>query len=491
MTSKNLSGAADQQAATPAPTRGSNRSQKVPHFTVAERAARGKAARTEVRRRLHGEWARAADRRDPVELLEEQAASRVPELVPIRYGRMLVSPFTFYRGAAYLMAADLAHGPDSGLGVQLCGDAHLSNFGAFAAPDRRLVFDINDFDETLPGPFEWDLKRLVASFCVAGRDLGLRVGQRRRVNVAVTRAYRDAIRALASMKTLDLWYSRVDIEDLMGQFRRDASARRRKLMDRNLAKTRAKDSLRAFGKLTTIIDGQRRIVSDPPLIVPIEELAGGRDDQGIEQFVRDVTRGYRRTLQGDRRDLLERFRYVHAARKVVGVGSVGTRAWIVLMVGRDNEDPLFLQLKEAQSSVLEPFLAKSRYANHGQRVVEGQRLTQAASDIMLGWHRVTDDEGGERDFYFRQLWDNKGSVIIEGMTAHELTAYAEICGRTLARGHARSGDSVAISAYLGSSDAFDRALADFAELYADQNELDYAALAAAVESGRVKAETGL
>jgi uncharacterized protein (DUF2252 family) len=491
-TSKNSTGVADQRAAAPATTRGSRRSAKVRYLTVAERAARGKAARTEVPRRVHGEWAPAADRRDPVELLEEQAASRVPELVPIRYGRMLVSPFTFYRGAAYLMAADLARAPNSGLGVQLCGDAHLSNFGAFASPDRRLVFDINDFDETLPGPFEWDLKRLVASFAVAGRDLGLGVNRRRRVNVAVTRAYRDAIRALGSMKTLDLWYSRVDIEDLLGQFRRQASAKRRKVMKKNLAKTRAKDSLRAFGKLTTIIDGQPRIVSDPPLIVPIEELAGGRDDQAIEQLVRDVTRGYRRTLQGDRRDLLERFRYVHAARKVVGVGSVGTRAWIVLMVGRDNEDPLFLQLKEAQSSVLEPFLVKSQYANHGQRVVEGQRLTQAASDIMLGWHRVTnDDEGVRRDFYFRQLWDNKGSVIIEGMTDRELAAYAEVCGRTLARGHARSGDAVAISAYLGSSDALDNALADFAELYADQNERDYAAITAAVRSGRVKAETGL
>ena len=362
---------------------------------------------------------------------------------------------------------------------------------AFAAPDRRLVFDINDFDETLPGPFEWDLKRLAASFAVAGRDLGLRTNQRRRANTAVTRAYREAMRALASMKTLDLWYSRVDIEDLMNQFRDRASAKRRKVMDRNLAKTRAKDSLRAFAKLTTIVDGQRRIVSDPPLIVPIEELAGGHDDRAIEQFVRDVTRGYRATLQGDRRELLERFRYVHAARKVVGVGSVGTRAWIVLMVGRDNEDPMFLQLKEAQTSVLEPFLGTSQYANHGQRVVEGQRLMQAAGDIMLGWHRVTDLEGVQRDFYFRQLWDNKGSVIIEGMTAPELTAYAEICGRALARGHARSGDPVAIAAYIGSSDTLAEAIADFAERYADQNELDYGAMTAAVKSGRVQAQTGL
>ena len=337
-------------------------------------------------RSVHGEWSAPSGRRDPVELLEEQAASRVPELVPIRYGRMLVSPFTFYRGAAYLMAADLAGSQRTGLRVQLCGDAHLSNFGAFAAPDRRLVFDINDFDETLPGPFEWDLKRLVASFAVAGRDLGFPVRQRRGVNLAVTRAYREAMRGLASMKTLDLWYSRVDAEALIAQFQSAASAKRRKLMEKNLAKTRAKDSLRAFSKLTTIVDGEPRIVSDPPLIVPIEDLAGGRD---IEEFARSVNRGYRRTLQGDRKHLLERFRYVHAARKVVGVGSVGTRAWIMLMLGRDNDDPLFLQLKEAQPSVLEPFLGKSEYANHGQRVVEGQRLMQAASDIMLGWHRVT------------------------------------------------------------------------------------------------------
>ena len=461
---------------------------KVPHLSLAERAARGKAERAEVPRSVHGEWSASAARRDPVELLEEQAASRVPELVPIRYGRMLVSPFTFYRGAAYLMAADLSGSQRTGLRVQLCGDAHLSNFGAFAAPDRRLVFDLNDFDETLPGPFEWDLKRLVASFAVAGRDLGFAVKQRRGVNLAVTRAYRDQMRALASMKTLDLWYSRVDAEPLLVEFRGAASAERRKLMEKNLAKTRAKDSLRAFSKLTTVVDGEPRIVSDPPLIVPVEDLAGGED---VEAFARDVNRGYRRTLQGDRKHLLERFRYVHAARKVVGVGSVGTRAWIMLMVGRDNDDPLFLQLKEAQPSVLEPFLGKSQYANHGQRVVEGQRLMQAASDIMLGWHRVTGLDGVKRDFYFRQLWDEKGSAIIEGMKSRELSAYGEICGRTLARAHARSGDAVTITAYLGTSDALDQALADFAELYADQNELDYAALTTAVKTGRITAATGL
>jgi len=466
----------------------SGRNGRVAHFSVAERAARGKAARAEVPRSVHAEWLAPPGRRDPVELLEEQAASRVPELVPVRYGRMGVSPFTFYRGAAYLMAADLARSPRTDLRVQLCGDAHLSNFGAFAAPDRRLVFDVNDFDETLPGPFEWDLKRLVASFAVAGRDLGFPREQRRAVNLAVTRAYREAMEGLASMKTLDLWYSRVAAEALIAQFQSAASAKRRKLMEKNLAKTQAKDSLRAFSKLTTIVDGEPRIISDPPLIVPIEDLADGRD---IEAFARGVIRGYRRTLQGDRKQLLERFRYVHAARKVVGVGSVGTRAWIILMLGRDKEDPLFLQLKQAEASVLEPFLGKSRYANHGQRVVEGQRLMQAASDIMLGWDRITGPGGVKWDFYMRQLWDNKGSAIIEGMKPRELAAYAEICGQTLARAHARSGDSVTISAYLGKSDAMDQALADFAELYADRNELDYAELTAAVKTGRVKAETGL
>jgi uncharacterized protein (DUF2252 family) len=455
---------------------------------LAERAAQGTRKRAEVPRSVHGEWSPPADRRDPVELLEEQAASRVAELVPIRYGRMLVSPFTFYRGAAYLMAADLAGSQRTGLRVQLCGDAHLSNFGGFAAPDRRLVFDLNDFDETLPGPFEWDLKRLIASFAVAGRDLAFTRKQRRAVNVVVTRAYRDQMRALASLKTLDLWYSRVDADRLIAEFRTAARAQRRKMMEKNLAKTRAKDSLRAFSKLTTTIDGEPRIISDPPLLVPIEDLAGAEE---IEAFAQTVNRGYRRTLQGDRKHLLERFRYVHAARKVVGVGSVGTRAWIMLLVGRDNDDPLFMQLKEAQPSVLEPFLGKSEYANHGQRVVEGQRLMQAASDIMLGWHRIAGVDGVERDFYFRQLWDEKGSVIIEGMKPKELSAYGEICGRTLARAHARSGDAVTIAAYLGTSDALDQALADFAELYADQNELDYAALTTAVKTGRVKAHTGL
>jgi uncharacterized protein (DUF2252 family) len=465
---------------------------KVEHFTTAERVARGKAARAEVTRRSHGEWEPAPHRPDPVELLQEQAASRVPELVPIRYGRMLVSPFTFYRGAAYLMASDLSFGPRTGLHTQLCGDAHLSNFGAFAAPDRRLVFAINDFDETLPGPFEWDVKRLVASFAVAGRDRGFDEKTRARINREVAAAYRQAIQEFAAMRNMDVWYSRIDIDEVAKQFRAQASADQKKRMDKNLAKTRTKDSLAAFGKLTEVVDGEPRIVANPPLIVPISDLLepGMDQDTAVEAF-RDLIRKYRRTLQGDRRKLIERFRLVDAARKVVGVGSVGTRAWVVLMLGRDNEDPLFMQAKEAEASVLEPFLGKSDFSNHGQRVVEGQRLMQAASDIMLGWIHTTGLDGVERDFYVRQLWDAKGSAIIDMMEPNAMSAYGQLCGATLAKAHARSGDAIAIASYLGTSDVFDRALATFAETYADQNERDYDALKQAVESGRLKAETGL
>ena len=467
------------------------RPRAVAHLTGSERAANGKAPRAVVPRSRHGEWEPAADRRDPVEMLEEQGASRVPELVPVRYGRMLVSPFTFFRGAAYPMAADLAGAPNTGLEVQLCGDAHLSNFGGFAAPDRRLVFGINDFDETLPGPFEWDVKRLVASFAVAGRDRGFDEKQRRSINRAVTRAYREAMISLASMSNLDLWYSRIEVEEIAGLAARHGTAKQRKVFERNVAKARAKDSMRALGKLTEIVDGERRIVSDPPLIVPIEEVASGVAQADLEEFVRGAIRTYRRTLTADRRQLLERYRYVHAARKVVGVGSVGTRAWILLMVGRDENDPLFLQLKEAQASVLEPFLGKSSFPKHGQRVVEGQRMTQAASDIMLGWIRITALDGVSRDFYMRQLWDGKGSALVELMDPTAMTVYAHLCGHALAKAHARSGDAIAIASYLGAGDSFDRALASFAEAYADQNEDDYNALRAAVASGRVSAETGL
>ena len=460
----------------------------VAHFTVAERAARGKAARAEVPRSAHASWEASPVRADPVELLEEQAKTRVEELVPIRYGRMLVSPFTFYRGAAYIMAADLAGMPRTGLHVQLCGDAHLSNFGVYAAPDRRLVFDTNDFDETLPGPFEWDVKRLVASFAVAGRDRGFDKKRRQAINLGVGRSYREAIAAFASMRTLDLWYSRIDSEDIFARMSSEVSAKVVKRAERTEAKARTKDSLAAFKKLTRVVDGEPRIVSDPPLIVPISELFTG--EQALEA-TRLVIREYRRTLQGDRRHLLERFRLVDAARKVVGVGSVGTRAFILLFLGRDDEDPLFLQMKEAQASVLEPFLGRSGLANHGQRVVEGQRLMQAASDTMLGWIHVTGVDGVERDFYLRQLWDSKGSALIDVMEPRTMEVYAQLCGQTLARAHARSGDAVAISSYLGTSDAFDRALAVFAEAYADQNERDYAALKAAADSGRIETQTGL
>ena len=401
---------------------------------------------------------RHPDRPDPVELLEEQAASRVRELVPIRYGRMLVSPFTFFRGAAYPMAADLAGAARTGLDVQLCGDAHLSNFGAFAAPDRRLVFSINDFDETLPGPFEWDVKRLVASFAVAGRDRGFDAKQRRSVNLAVTRAYREAIRGLAALRNIDLWYSRIDVDEIAAVLNQQATGKQRKQFERNVAKAQSKNSMRAFAKLTEIVDGEPRIASDPPLIIPIEDFATGSDKDDFEEFVQGAIRSYRRTLTADRRRLLERFRYVHAARKVVGVGSVGSRAWIVLLLGRDERDPLFLQLKEAQASVLEPFLGKSSFNNHGQRVVEGQRLTQAAGDIMLGWIRINGADGRSLDFYMRQLWDGKGSALVETMNPRAMTMYAKLCGSALAEAHARSGDAIAIGTYLGAGESFDRAL---------------------------------
>jgi uncharacterized protein (DUF2252 family) len=476
---------------------GANRSREaakqaaLPHFTPAEREARGRAERGEVPRRAHGEWAPASQRPDPVDLLEEQAKTRVAELVPIRYGRMLVSPFTFFRGAAYLMASDLADGPRTGLHAQLCGDAHLSNFGIYAAPDRRLVFSINDFDETLPGPFEWDLKRLVASFAVAGRDRGFDAKVRDRINMVVSASYRQAIQDFASMRNLDVWYARIDVEEAVQRIREIGTVEQKKRLEKTLAKTRTKDSLSAFSKLTEIVDGERRIVSDPPLIVPLAELVPAGEAEGAHDAQRNLIRVYRRTLAKDRRKLIERYRYVDSARKVVGVGSVGTRAWIVLMLGRDDEDPLIMQAKEAEASVLEQFVGRSEFANHGQRVVEGQRLMQAASDIMLGWLHTTGLDGQERDFYLRQLWDAKGSANVEIMEPEALLWYATICGSTLAKAHARSGDAIAIASYLGKSDAFDRALSAFAESYADQNERDYAALKEAVDSGRVRAETGL
>jgi uncharacterized protein (DUF2252 family) len=461
------------------------------HLTAAERVAVGRAVRSEVPRSSLADWEPAPDRRDPVDLLEEQARSRVEELVPIRHGRMLVSPFTFYRGGAFLMAADLDGSARTGLTVQLCGDAHLSNFGAYAAPDRRLVFSVNDFDETLPGPFEWDVKRLVASFAVAGRDRGFDARRRRAINRAVGKAYRESMRNFAALGKFDLWYSRIDVDDIAERLAALASPKEVRRFERNVAKTRSKDSLKAFGKLTELVDGQPRIVGDPPLIVTIEDLASDEERSRIEQLLQGIIRDYRRSLPNDRRHLLEQFQYAHAARKVVGVGSVGTRAWIVLMEGRDAGDPLFLQAKEAEASVLEPFLGKSAFANHGKRVVEGQRLMQAASDLMLGWVRIDGIDGVSRDFYVRQLWDQKGSAVVETMGPQMMMAYAQLCGWTLAKAHARSGDPAAIAGYLGSGATFDRALAEFAETYADQNERDYAAFRDAVDSGRLSATPGL
>jgi uncharacterized protein (DUF2252 family) len=453
----------------------------------ADRAAAGKAARDTAPRSSHGEWKPPADRADPVELLEHQAVSRVGQLVPLRYGRMLASPFAFYRGAAAVMAADLAPTPKSGFEVQLCGDAHLSNFGAFASPERQLVFDVNDFDETLPGPWEWDVKRLAASFAVAGRERGFDRAERRRIVCAMASEYRQAMRRMAEMGNLEVWYQRLDQAAITEGWGTAVGAKEKKTFERGVAKARAKDRMRAFSKLAREVDGELRIVSDPPLIVPIEELADEAEGVDVEARVLEIFSDYRDSLELDRCALLDGYRFVDAAFKVVGVGSVGTRAWIVLLLGRDQGDPLFLQVKEAQRSVLEPYAAPSRFDHQGERVVQGQRLMQAASDVLLGWVRAKGVDGRRRDFYVRQLWDWKGSARVESMDRRGLTAYAEICGTTLAHAHARGGDRIAIGAYLGKGDTFDRALAEFAEAYADQNERDYESLRDAVNKGRVEA----
>ncbi|MGZ8698103.1 MAG: DUF2252 domain-containing protein [Gaiellaceae bacterium] len=461
-------------------------------MTLSERAARGKAAREEVPRSSQAQVEFPADR-DPVALLEQQAGSRVPELVPIRYGRMLTSPFAFYRGGALIMAADLARTPASGLRVQLCGDAHLSNFGMFGSPERTLVFDINDFDETAPGPWEWDVKRLVASFAIAGREIGFSGKERRAVVLDAVRSYREAMRAFAGMRNLELWCSHQPVEQAFQEVSRGVDPKRFKKAELDIATARTKDSMHAFEQLTEVVDGERRIISDPPLIVPIDELVpAGIERDATRGEVHDLIHSYRRTLETDRRHLLRQFRFVDLARKVVGVGSVGTRTWIALCLGIDDEDPLFLQLKEAEPSVLERFVGKSEYANSGLRVVAGQRLMQATSDIFLGWQRVRAGHVGQkRDFHVRQLKDWKGSFQVEAAAPAGAAAYGKICGRTLARAHARSGDRVAIASYLGGSDSFDRAIAAFAETYADQNERDYQSLQDAVNEGRVHAETGL
>jgi uncharacterized protein (DUF2252 family) len=465
----------------------------VPHFTASERAARGRAARVECPRSSHAGFEPAAER-DPVAILEEQAPARVPELVPLRYGRMLVSPFTFYRGAAAVMAHDLVSTPRAGLQAQLCGDAHLSNVGGYASPERSLVFDLNDFDETLPGPFEWDLKRLAASFEIAGRDRDFTDGERRAAVLSAVRSYREWMRRLAEARNLDVWYAGLDVETIERRLREQQAKRQAAGVAKAAAKARTKDSLKAFAKLTHLVDGEPRIASDPPLIVPAAELAeqAGIPAEQLEAELHQLFREYRKSLQQDRRHLLEEFRMVDLARKVVGVGSVGTRCWILLLLGRDSNDPLFLQIKEAQSSVLEPYLGKSQYKNHGQRVVVGQRLMQATSDIFLGWmHAKKTLDGTERDFYVRQLWDWKTSVDLDTILPQGLELYGEVCGFLLARAHARSGDRIAIASYLGKGDTFDRALAEFAVAYADQNERDHAALRQAADEGRIQVLEGL
>jgi uncharacterized protein (DUF2252 family) len=464
----------------------------VPHLSVAERVARGKAARAEVPRSDHGVFEPSPTRADPVELLELQAKTRVPELVPIRYGRMLVSPFTFYRGAALIMAQDLSATPRSGLSVQCCGDGHLSNFGVFASPERRLVFDLNDFDETLPGPWEWDVKRLAVSMLIAARDNSFKVKDQQRIVLDTVEQYRTAMAGFAGMKTLEVWYYHLEIESLMAEYASQFKQKMIKRTEKTLTKARTKDSMAAFSKLTHEVDGQARIVDQSPLIVPIEQLASGDEREEMFEGLRELMRGYRETLEWDRRILLEEFELTDFARKVVGVGSVGTRAWIGLLIGRDGQDPLFLQMKEAEASVLEDFLGPSEFKNHGERVVTGQRLMQASSDIFLGWLHVESGIDGEpRDFYGRQLKDWKGSAETEQMVPRGMAAYGKLCGWTLARAHARSGDRIAIASYLGNSDSFDRAILQFSEAYAEQNDRDYNKLRKAVKSGKITAETGL
>ena len=460
----------------------------VEQLSRADRAARGKEARALAPLDSHAEFAPGKSR-DPVGLLLAQAKSRVPELVPVRHGRMLVSPFTFYRGAALPMAADLATTPASGLQVQLCGDAHLSNFGAFASPERRLVFDVNDFDETLPGPFEWDVKRLAASLAVAGRDNGFTAKARRKIVLAAAEGYRTAMRAFAKQPLLDVWYAHLDIEQAIGELQAQVKTERFRAAKGLLAKAHTRDSTQALGKLTTVIDGRRRITSDPPMIVPVEDVFADVQADAIYEELRTVLGKYRRTLQSDRRHLLEQFTLIQVARKVVGVGSVGTRAWILLMDAADGVEPLFLQAKEAQPSVLAEYCGRSKYANQGERVVAGQHLQQAHSDIFLGWTRAHGPDGVDRDFYVRQLRDWKFSAPVEAMIPQGMTFYARLCGWTLARAHARSGDRIALAAYLGGSAKFDQAIAGFAETYADQNERDYAALQAAVKDGKAEATT--
>jgi uncharacterized protein (DUF2252 family) len=445
------------------------------------------AAPRNPRRSVHGAWVPAPDRADPVTLLVDQAEGRVPALVPLRYRRMLASPLAFYRGAAALMAHDLAPTPVSGIVTQLCGDAHLSNFGIFAAPDRRLVFDLNDFDETLAGPWEWDVKRLAASIEIAGAARGATAGQREEAVLATVGDYRAMMRALALQGHLEVWYTRLDAEAITAQLGSAASADEVRAARRAQERARRKDSERAVAKLTTVVDGELRFRSEPPVLVPIAELYPEREAGETRQVIGDLLARYAESLQPELRRLLGAYRFVDMAHKVVGVGSVGTRTWVALMQGRDSGDWLVLQAKEAGPSVLEAHLGPSPAGHAGRRVVEGQRLMQAASDIFLGWERVEGLDGLQRDFYVRQLWDGKGGVDVDALSPDRLALYGRLCGRALARAHARAGDREAIAEYLGRSDRFDRALAAFSRFYAEQNAADHAALGRAVAIGRVVA----
>ncbi|MFD3548206.1 DUF2252 domain-containing protein [Streptomyces sp. NPDC058655] len=462
----------------------------VAHSTPEERAARGKEARRRSPRSDHAVYKPSPDRPDPLAMLEAQSAARVPELVPIRYGRMMESPFRFYRGAAAIMAADLADSPTSGLTAQLCGDAHMLNFRLLASPERQLMFDINDFDETLPGPWEWDVKRLSVSFAIAGRANGFDDAERARIVSSTVRSYRKAMLRFAETGNLDIWCTKIDADLLQSLTagRLHGTKHGRKNLARAMAKARTRDSLQAFDRLTETVDGRPRIAADPPLLIPAGDLLPDVERSALERRFRGLIERYGRTLASDRRTLLADYRLADVARKVVGVGSVGTRCWIFLLLGRDDQDPLFLQAKEADTSVLAAHVGASRYRNQGERVVAGQRLMQATSDIFLGWERVDGIDGRQRDFYVRQLRDWKGIAMPERMQPKDMRVFGELCGLTLARAHARSGDRIAIAGYLGSGDSFDRALAAFAEAYADQNERDHQALVDAVRAGRLPAE---